>query len=723
MPKLAKESRSTARIKFFELVFQDNEGLLCIGTTEPLAPRATYKQTFWEWPRQVIDLENYILRVEKDRNVYFGINLLSRRERKKEYCLPTDLVWADLDEIDPMSLKIPPPIVIESSRGRYQAIWRLSTQLPPYQAEDYSRRIAYSTGADLSGWDLTQLLRVPFTVNFKYEPRHDVTLIAAIDKTAPPLLFEALETVDKGSVDQELPEELPGVENVIYKYQLALRGTPFVAIYTQEPEASEDWSKILWRLIHICLEAGMSTEETFVVANAAPCNKYARDMRPIEHLWKEVLRAQASLESLTVLSNNFKPLMMPTLVPNLDEPIGRPFIQEYREWAEEATDAVPVFHDLSCMIMLSAIVSGSVRLHTSYGVMTPNLWGLVLGDSTIARKTTSMQMVVNILNQLDPSMVMATDGSPEGLLTGLEGRPNKVSIFYKDEVSGFFDSINRKEYLAGMPETLTALYDVPPVYTRLLRKSTVRIESPAFIFFGGGVSDRVYDALTEEYILSGFIPRFLVVNGENSLDKLRRTGPPSEEGSARRAAIVATAADLYEHYATEVPTTIGGQQMYMPPRHTAELTQKAWNEYGRIEELMVQEAASSSIPDLALPTFERLSRSLLKMSLIFGAVRQTPKSGKPISISDNDVRNAAFYIQDWGRYSVDLVTNSGKKTSEKMLDKVVAQIRSKPGVLRSQMMQHFHLSKREADEIFQTLEDRMIIRKEQQGRGYRYYIA
>ena len=84
--------------------------------------------------------------------------------------------------------------------------------------------------------------------------------------------------------------------------------------------------------------------------------------------------------------------------------------------------------------------------------MVPNLWGLILGDSTLSRKTTAMRMIMDIIAALDSDMILATDGSAEGLLSGLATRPNKTSIFYKDEISGFFDSMNKKDYLAGMSE-------------------------------------------------------------------------------------------------------------------------------------------------------------------------------------------------------------------------------------------------------------------------------
>jgi hypothetical protein len=462
----------------------------------------------------------------------------------------------------------------------------------------------------------------------------------------------------------------------------------------------------------------MSSEEVFVVARSAPCNKYERDGRPIEHLWKDIWKAQESQVAISQLQRDFIALTMPTLV---DEPASETIIDRYRDWAEDATDALPEFHDLCAAIGLSSIVSNSVRLDTSYGLMVPNLWGLILGDSTLSRKTTAMRMIMDIIAVLDSDMILATDGSAEGLLSGLSTRPNKTSIFYKDEISGFFDSMNKKDYLAGMAETLTALYDVPAIFTRRLRKETIIIESPAFVLFGGGVRDRVYETINEEYVLSGFLPRFLVVSGETDMSRLRPTGPATDVGIAKRSALVAEFADMYENYATEVTIKIGGQSTRMPSRITASLSPDAWDKYGELETLMWTTASDSTVSNLALPTFERLSRSLLKLAIVLACSRQQPKDEK-IIVEVADVTNAAWYIQNWGRFSIDLVNNAGKRISEKILEKIQRAISTYPGIPRSTIMQHYHLSKKEADEVLGTLEERQLVRTEKRGRATNYFI-
>lgn len=718
-------SDSETRLKFFDLLFGDTEGYLCIAIKNPQLDHAAFQQKFFEWPRQFMEAEEFIIRNCHSRDIYFCVNLLSKQERKKEYCLRSNLVWADLDETDPQGIPIPPPLTIQSSEGRYQGIWRVNVELDQTISESYSKRVAYAYGADKSGWDLTQLLRVPGTFNHKHSPPHKVKLITAMEVTAAPMIFEQLPAVE-GDSDisfTDIPglQNLPPVDAVLYKYGQLLREANFTSLFTVELQPEDDWSKPMWKLIHICMEAGMSDEETYVILQNASCNKYDRDNRPPTHLWRDILKARQQQDRLTIISASYKPVTMPQIVDPDFEP-SEGFVSRYRQWAEAATDAVPDFHDLSAYILLSTIIANSVKLLTSYGPMVPNIWGLILGDSTLTRKSTAMRMIMDILQGINPEVILATDGSAEGLLGGLELRPNKTSMFFRDEVSGFFDSINRKDYLAGMPETFTHLYDVPTVYQRRLRKEVIRLESPIFIFFGGGVRDKVYEVATEEYVLSGFLPRFLVVSGDTDLSRLRRTGPANEVGIEQRASLVNEAANLFEHYAVESKQIIMGQEVIMPPMIAAELDNNAWEYYGTVEEKLVIAGSESTIPHLALPTFERLSRSILKMSVLTAAARQEPKNGV-IEVTINDVRTAAWYGQRWGPFSIDLITNTGKGVTEKLLDRVKKTITENPGVLRASILQRHHLTKKQADEILGTLEERMVIQKQKQGRGYAYWAT
>jgi ribosomal protein S25 len=717
--------------QFFEYLFGEQVGYVCVAYANP--DKTQFRQTFYEWPKQKADLKSFISKASFQRNMWFCVNLLHSPERKKENCLPCQLVWADLDYMDYEDIKPRPSCIIKSSSGRFQAFWRLDGYVPADVAEDFSRKIAYKLGADKSGWDLTQLLRIPLTTNYKYDEQPEVELVYADEERHAIEVFEQIK--DTSSVDQDEvptvdepapdPLALPSIDQILYKKLYDIQRTAgFKELLENDPPQGADWSRMLWRLINLCFEMGMEKEEVFVIAMHAKCNKYERDNRPVSYLWKEVLKAEMLQTRVNLISSVgfLKTLTMPDLVrPGEVKGLEYNFISEYKRWASGATDAIEEYHELSAFILLSAILSTGLKLTTNWGEIIPNLWGMVLGESTLTRKTTAMRMVMDMISDIDQSMILATDGSVEGLLTGLADRPRRTSIFYKDEVSGFFDSINRKDYLAGMPETLTQLYDVPKVLTRLLRRETITISSPYFIFFGGGIRDKVYSLLNDEYVLSGFIPRFLVVSGNTDLEKLRQTGPPTEHSTEARQKIVDRICDLYEIYNKEAEFKIGNQVSSTPIRFDARLTDRAWERYGMMENLLVREASDTPLATIALPTFTRLGFSVLKMAVLLSASRREPDDAHRVYVEVEDVLQAAHYVQRWGRHTIDLIQNVGRSEDEKTLDRVLLTIKQNPGITKSALMQRHHLMSRHANEILTTLNERGIILTKKEGRGLKFW--
>ncbi len=716
---------SSLRLAFFDYLFEDRQGFLCIAH-RPGQSNEDFDQKFFSWPDQREGMGAHIEKIMAGNDVWFGVNLFRRPERNRDYAVPTNLVWADLDYCDPADVVPPPQCRIMSSPKRFQALWRLDKQIDPVDAQTLAKRIAYAyadRGADKGGWDISQLLRVPFTHNYKYDDGAtqvpEVQLISSFEARLPVDIFDDVTTpVPEELAENKLPvpelDKLPDVSIILYKYQNELRNTPFNDLYLDEPQS--DWSAIMWRLINILLEAGMTNEEAFTVTLEAKCNKYERDSRPVTYLWREVLKAEFKQNQINLLIGASKPLQIPRL---FEGHAPDSFVKSYKAWAEDATDAVHTFHELAATILLSCLSASGLYLQTSFGKVVPNLWGLVLGESTFSRKTTAMKMAMEFVGEIDREIIVATEGSVEGVLTALANRPSQVSVFYKDEVSGFFDSINRKDYLAGMIETLTQLYDVPEFFTRRLRKETITITNPVFIFFGGGIRERVYETLSEEHILSGFMPRFLIVGGDADIEKLRPTGPMLPQNAAARAMIKEQLLNLHDAYSKTRTVEIAeaNTTLEVPTQTEAFLTDDAWKYFQHIEKLLTTEAAKSPISMVAQPTFGRLAWSCVKMGMLFAAVRQHPEDGK-ITVEEHDLMTAAYYIEQWGPHTIDLIQSVGKSANQRLTSRILDFVRRRPGCTRSDVSRNYHLEKRELDLILDTLLDRGQIRVQKLGRGY-----
>lgn len=714
------------RLDFFELLYGEEKGYVVIATQGFL--RADFIQEWFEWPHQTVEMLKYIDKHESSKNIWFGVNLYSAKDRHKEFCMDSNVVWADLDEFDPEKLSPPPQVVIESSPDRFQAIWRLTEKVDPYIAEDYSRKIYHQhkdEGVD-SGWAANKILRVPYTTNLKYSNRPKVLLKSMKRDELEPALFDAIPDVDfdielNGSPEMPKPDELPDPETVLYKYAISLRRTAFQSLWEYDPKPDEDWSGLLWRLIMTLHEVGMENEEILALTVNCSVNKYARDKRPLKYLWRDILKGEIKHKRIALVLGASAGLVMPELIPGEQyQDLPKCFVDDYRAWGEAATDACPQYHDLCAFILLSALLAGNLKIETSYTSLRPNLWGLILGDSTLTRKTTVMNMTMEFISNLDRDIIVATaEGSGEGLLTALQTRSGKTSVFKKDEVTGFFESMKKKDYLSGMQETLTELYDVPPFFQKRLRKEIFTITNPVFILFCGGIKDKMFTIIDETMVLSGFLPRFLIVSGEADIESLRRTGPATLESHAHKQEVFGKLSDLYKLYNISSEVEFLGQPATLPVEHEGILSPDAWELYGEIEYRMVQAASVSVHSTIMLPTFERLSRSMLKMALLIAASRQTPQETL-IPMGVDDIRKAASYIQLWGNYSLEMLENLGRNTTMRLIEKILDQIKRSPGILRGDVMRGNNLTRRDMNEIQDTLEDRGQLNVQREGRGTKF---
>ena len=735
-PSAIKDVRSD----FFELVFGDEDGIVCIATAHKVRGKDSFRRFFFEWPREQANMYAFIEQKEKHHNVWFSVTLFDRREAKKPYARPTRIVWADLDTCDPETVDPQPPIIMESSPGRYQAIWTLDGYVDPVIAEEYSRRIAYkysNNGADVSGWDIGQLLRVPYTHNFKpeYQEPGDIypvvdlpRLLSGIDAT--PDVFESIEKPADAAtttydIDQPADDKLPDVQQTIAKHIASIDDPPkFMERMEDDPDEEADWSSLMWNLINMCFEAGMDEFETFAVCRESKVNKYRRDNRPERHLWLEVLKVKHRFERMGEYQIEATTFTMPKIYdPDTDDNFT--YIDMYREWAGMATDAPPQYHDLAAFMVLSAVLSANLKLDTSFGTIRPNLWGMMLGESTLARKTTSLRMCEEILANIDVDLFLTSEGSVEGIISALAHRPHEVSLMTRDELSGYFKQISRKDYLQGTKELFAQLYDVPRVFRRTLKKSTVTVEEPLFMFFGAGIRDEVYASLDMESITSGYLPRFLVVCGDTPLGSVKDIGPPLNEIQLGRDPVMRHAQHLYNTYHKSGTLKLTGQgteqTIERPVVVNVQLSEEAWGEYRRIDKIMREEGYNSAMQNVALPTMQRLSNSLLKMAMLVAASRSEPGPDNEIWAEKRDIISAAKYVQDWGQYSIEAMLNVGKGVNERLLHRLNSYIRRHSGVSRTVFMRDNHLMKRETDDYIQTLIERGHIRVDKVGKAMHYY--
>lgn len=724
------ESTEEQRRTFFKLTFGENvEGYICIAYLEHTTRHM--RMVYFKYPNELEDmLESISYASEKLVHVYFSSALYTNptSKEKKNVSLCTN-IWADLDTTDPRLLLVEPSILIETSPGHFQALWLLEDPVPPAEAEDVARRIAYyhaDHGADKC-WDAGHLLRVPYTPNYKYGDLQTApvvsithakrTLYRLSDFSEYPNVA-ALKFMEDVTPIEGIPDEQ--ADEIVARFATALPRS-FYHLYEDEPTG--DWSTALYRMVNICIEAGMSRAEAFIVANNAACNKYKRDQRPETELMRDVSRTYIKhMEKMQIAptTNSENPEFLTAEEVRIAQTRGS-FIERYIQWAGTLTDAPKQYHQAGAFIILSAILSGNLQLPTSFGTIRPNLWFMILAGSTITRKSTSMRIAMKLLHEVDERAEMATDGSMEGILVGLQDRPNQPSIFHRDEFTGLLDAIAHKDYMAGFAEQLTKLYDGDGI-KRLLRKEVIEINDPVFIIYAGGIKDKTQMLLSEEHIMSGFIPRFVFITADTDPSAIEPTGPPRAIDNEARDVLVNELKDIHTHYVLPRTVTRNGKTVgNMAVIYDAVLTEEAWLRYNIFEKAMLDTAISTGLGFL-LPVYDRLCTSTLKAALLISSSRQRPTG--PVMVERDDIVHAIYYATRWRFYASEIVNGIGKSYDERLIDRIFATIREAPlGVSRAELMTMYRLDVKRADILFSTMTQRNMIYPIDVGGQKRYRAA
>lgn len=715
------------RIGFLQWVLGDLEGFIAIGALH--SRTGDWEETIFAYPNELLEVGEYIASHNVTHNLYFCPTLLTEPKRVKKNIARSCVIWADLDTCDPDLLRIKPSATIETSPGRWQGYWKLDRFEHATDVERINKRIAYyyaDNGCDKSGWDLTQYLRIPGTLNHKYVPDlHNVKVGEFVKERVYALtefdVFPELHEEEVTDLAIPFPEVLPDYSGEDFLTSIKTSVHPKTwTLFEVVPD--EDWSKNLWSLELTLFDIHCDPVDVFIVARDAACNKYARDRHSAMLLWKDVLRAKEHSENQSIAlaadSTDFDWYVADKqLLTKAEQEITkhyRTIIDDYFDWASSIGDAAPAYHVAGAFVVLSTLISGPIRLPTSYGTVIPNLWFMILADTTLTRKTTAMDLAMDIVVEIDAAALAATDGSVEGILNTMATRPRMPSVFLRDEFSGLLEGMKKKDYLSGMLEMFTKLYD-GKYQKKILSKTTIEIRDPVLIMFVGGIRQRIFELLSFEHINSGFMPRFCIITANSDVNRIKPLGPPTFETHEGREVLVQRFRDLHAFYN---PGLAPGQ--LMPHIWNVTLTPDAWVRYNKFESDMTDIGVGSAMPDLMTPMMVRLCTSGLKAAVLLAATRCEGE----IVVTEHDLLKAFFYVDTWKTHAIAVVANAGKSPEEKIMERVFHMIddAGNEGVMRSKIMQTYRLNAREAQSIFDTLEQRGMIKREK-GRGLKYYTT
>lgn len=651
---------------FLARIFVANTGLLCVVTIY----NGNRTEHWFEYPSELAIVDKHIKKwsTEQGTNVYFYPVLFAKQDSDSTpTCRPT--VCADLNMVNPVLVNPRPDIVVESSRGRFQAYWLDQTTSP------------VSVNGPILG-DV-QLKRIPATCNWKYK---DNTWQVREINTA------SLDTFEK------------------VKARHNLNGSNFEQLFhTCDRQA----------VAQLCARLGCSIIETYLVLEASQVDvamSSGNDQgTSMGALYKDAVSAVefAGIPNLLTDDEVGAQADCSNVAPS--------FVDRYVAWATQCTDSPSQYHVAGALTILSVILSPHVQLPTAFGEFKCNLWFMILADTTQTRKTTAMRMAIKLAKSVDPDVLLTNSGSGEGIVAALASRNGKSSVFFRDEISGFLREATEKRYMSGILESLTGFYDGMDE-KRTLRKSVLEIEDPYFQILCGGIRTTTIELLNTEHISSGFLPRFMFVLGETRPEDIKAIGPPEQASSDLRDSLIHYLEGMNASY---ISRTNSGSK----PRDNNPIKMKAssdaWDRMRQLESDTRELGLSSDNPNIFSPLFGRLKNSIIKVAVLLAADRAYRDEHDPY-LELEDVLKAISYSPMWieSMYQVAGGIEDKPTKDEIRRTRVEQFIRmAKHGTMRGDVMRRFRLTAREMDEIESTLIQRGLIIAGTTGRKSTVYRA
>ncbi len=193
--------------------------------------------------------------------------------------------------------------------------------------------------------------------------------------------------------------------------------------------------------------------------------------------------------------------------------IARPFLDRYREFIFYCSDTSPNYTNFMGLLLLGhAIGFNSINM-LQPDMVHHNMYVLLLGESTMTRKSTSQRLARSCYNE---EYSMPNQTSPESFVMKLHERSKR--LYWMGEFTQLLKQITGNTYNAPMVEIMNDLYDCPNKYDRILMKKknddgNFAVTKPYLSACSTCTPAMLKQYLNEEMVYGGFLVRWLLVEG------------------------------------------------------------------------------------------------------------------------------------------------------------------------------------------------------------------
>jgi hypothetical protein len=376
------------------------------------------------------------------------------------------------------------------------------------------------------------------------------------------------------------------------------------------------------------------------------------------------------------------------------------FITRFMGYGTAISDAYRVYWFMSALFILSVIADKKIKFVTKMDTFYANLWVYILGDSSLARKSTAVKkanaMLLAVLGAKFANACVPNTFSPEAFIEHMSNYQHAPWI--RDEAAGVL-SIMQKDYMRGFKDDLMQLFDCSPI-TRMLRTSREKGKQTRFnvddpylnLYFAstGAALGFNLNLIDKE---TGFLVRFVFAypQGEKEGEYM-----PLDQGEAYHSELEEICISQLSTLAAQIdviPSCIG-----MTHSPVARLYYNTWQELRDKEAARLKDGYSSQI-------FSRLNPTVIKFAMLFEMGSTDFDPTRPIreEYFVEACRLVDEYFMPTARAVYDIIGTANK---DNQIEKIVLYLSRHGGkATRKEIMRDVKIKSKEVTEYLLTMEE------------------
>jgi putative DNA primase/helicase len=377
------------------------------------------------------------------------------------------------------------------------------------------------------------------------------------------------------------------------------------------------------------------------------------------------------------------------------------YLTRWIKYAAKRTDAAYEYHEAVALIQLAA-ATPNLRAHlaqSAYG-LAGNLYLLIIGDSTVSRKSTSARFAHQIIEKAIPDSLCADQMSTEGLIETLSSRPADSTTWYVDEFADLLKKLHTRSYMAGIEGLILNVYDGAN-YTH--RRHTKRsksgikledvdqIESPHLSILGA-TTPSIFQTITHSDVTSGLLPRFAIVFPKNKPVRKPFFVLPADAKAER---------DDFENWLRPL------HSWSMEKCHEVNFAENTLEKLDRFAAEIERNPPDSDIKRTML---ERLNAMVHKLAMLVAAGHPgVIKNPAELTVTIEDAAAAIKIARRWQHDALLFAERIGQNDFERTVESCLRVVVERGTVQRYVIAKNAHVRAKILDDVRDTLVDRRLI--------------